>query len=247
MLRGPPRPRSRLLTVATLVAAALGSHTVHAGPPTGGSLTFSTGGASPLVFEADASLAGAVVDAGHVTLDAGFAFAGTLTAPLSPASLASIEVAITGNTGGSWSGSPLTGSSVRILGMASVRPLGESVLVLPISAGAGDTLAFGDGSLFVTIRRYPWTTGALAITGLGTGQGATVTTTGEVVTGAPGRVGLVSASRITSSLTDPMLHVQRLELEADVVPEPDRRLLVLAGASILAGAVAARGTWARGG
>ena len=214
-------------SVAFLLAAS-----AQAGPLTAGVIEFSLGGATPLTFTADGTLAGSAVDAENVTMQAGGAFAGNATASLPAPPLSAISVNIGDNTGGGWAGNPLTGSSVTFTGTANLLGLGGVViLAIPLNAGASGTQMLSGGGVTLTLTSYPWTSGTITITGLGPAPGSTVTAMGAVTTGTPGLVSLVSAAKATSNLADPTYTTITLNLTADV-PEPVAPGLLLAGAAI---------------
>lgn len=213
-------------------AAFLLAASAQAGPLTAGVINFSLGGATALTFPADGTLVGSAVGADDVTMQAGGAFAGNATASLPAPPLSAISVNIGNNTGGGWTGNPLTGSSVTFTGQANLLGLGGvTILAIPLNAGAAGTQMLSGGGVTLTLTSYPWTSGTVAITGVGPAPGSTVTVMGSVMPGTPGLVSLVSAAKATSNLADPTYTTIGLDLTADV-PEPVAPGLMLAGAAI---------------
>jgi len=223
--------RRLVLHLAVCTAALFLGASAHAGALTGATLGFSLGGGDELVFTADGTVTGSAVSATEVTMAAGGAFAGTLTATLMDAAPATLlSVVIGTNTGGSWNGSPLTGTSVQINGSSIIKGFsGVELIVVPFAAGSVGTATHSGGGIDVTVFSEGWTSGTLAITGLG-GATPTVTAMGGIT---PANVTLVAGARVVTSLADPTFNILTLSMDFESVPEPTMPLLFGAGAAVL--------------
>jgi len=205
-----------LLSAVVLVPGA-----AMAGVLTGATYSFSMDGGAPLVFPADGTVTGSGVSFTELSMQAGSAFSGTLTMSLDFAPATLLSVIVGSNSGASWMGDPLTGTSGVINGSSIIKGFsGVSLITVPFTAGSVGTTTISGGGIDVTVFAHGWTSGTLVIDDGAAGTLATAM--GTVVTGTPGSVTLVAGSRVETSLTtEPIFHIHTLHLEFErLAPEP---------------------------
>jgi hypothetical protein len=227
--------RRLFIAMAFGVAAMVGG-AAQAGAPfplTSGSLGFVLGTNSPLTFVGTGA-GGASTSATNFTLAAGNAFAGSTTIMLTPTAmqpLSQITITIMNNEKGVFTGSPDVAGAAKITGTAINKALGSTLLKVPVQLGVTGTIMATGAGIKVTASGKKWTSG---MTVIDLGGGMTAKATGSIMSGTPGTLKLVAASKIVTNLGITTFAIGTLNLQYEKVPEPALPLMMIAGAATLA-------------
>lgn len=224
--------RAALAAALTVLTAGAAS----AAPLASASVSFLVGNLPATSFPA-AGASGSATSSLSASLDAGSAFNGSLTTPVTNSTFVTqLQVQLTGNGAGSFAGATPSsvGGSAAFSGIANVKGFGGVTLLgVPLQIGLPGTIAKSAGGVNLTVIAAAWTAATAAVTGLtATAPTATLMGANGLTALGQGTLVLVTPIKIISNLTGAVPAFGILTLT--YAPEPGTLLLLGLGFAGLA-------------
>jgi hypothetical protein len=219
------------------------------------------------------TLSGSAISAGNVTIGSSFPTGASTASPTNPATVTNVVVTINGNGGGGTflgsgtgqilvEGGPEGPGNLRgmmpVSGVAKVRGLGQTLLPVPLAAGAPGTQILTGAGIALTVINASWTANTGGVTGVPfsttiflsytfhagiSGVGSTIMQSGNfpltnkgtpiAATSASNVFTIVAPTKVVTSLAASPIVPSFAILSVHIVPEPGTMLLFGAGALVM--------------